>query len=92
MVTVRTLDRFRAAPRTGTAWWTVGLGVSGLVVGPFLGFGLVGLLVEVGALAAAVIAFRHGERSWLIWLGTAVAIGVICYLPFMSGAYPYTVQ
>ena len=83
-------DRFTMVSKSGAGWWTLALGLSALVLGPLLGFGLVGLLSATAAFAAGVTAYRQGERSWMLWLGVALAIGVVCYLPFMSSDYPYT--
>lgn len=77
---------------TSAGWWTLGLGVLAVLVGPIWGFGFVGLLVAIGTFGVGAAAYRHGERSWPTWLGVALAVGVICYLPFMSTTYPYTNQ
>ena len=79
-----TIWKARAAP------WTLGLGLLALVIGPLLGFGLVGLLLAIATFVAGVTAYRHGERSWMMWVGLALAIGVVCYLPSMPTNYPYT--
>ncbi len=77
-------------PKTQTAWWTCGLSLAALLIGPVLGFALVGLLLAIAAIVAGITAVKQGERSWLVWLGVALAIGVVCYVPFMSSDYPYT--
>ncbi|HET6810773.1 MAG TPA: hypothetical protein VFH50_07180 [Acidimicrobiales bacterium] len=63
-----------------------------LAIGPFLGFGLVGLLLAASTIATGANAYSHGERSWMLWIGMAFAAGAVCYLPFMSSEYPYTNQ
>jgi hypothetical protein len=47
------------------------------------------MLLAVATFVAGTVAYRRGERSWMLWLGVGVAIGVIC-LPFKSTDYPYT--
>ena len=78
--------------KTRAGWWAFGLGLCGVILGPFLGFGLVGLLLAAASLAAAITAFRQGERSWMLWMGVALAIGAVCYLTLMPRDYPYTNQ
>ena len=85
-----TSHRLSGRPTTQAAWWTFGLGCCALVVGPVLGFGLVGLFLALTTFVTAVSAFRQGELLWVVWLGAALAIAVVCYLPFMSTDYPYT--
>lgn len=85
-----TIDRFTTRSTTRSGWWALGLGLSALLVGPLLGFGLIGLLLVIATLATGTAAFRRGERSWMLWLGAGLAVGVACYLPFMSTEYPYT--
>jgi len=47
-------------------------------VGASVGFGIgaVSLILSVSALVAGVIAFRKGERSWVLWVGFIPAIAV----------------
>jgi len=51
-----------------------------------------GLPLAITALGTRISAYRQGERSWTLWLGVVLAIGVVCYAPFMSSEYPYTNQ
>lgn len=90
MTVARPTDRLTSLPKTQTAWLTLALGLFGLLVGPFLGFGLFGLVLATATIIAGVTAYRRGERSWMIWLAMVLAIGVLCYLPFIPREYPYT--
>ena len=85
-----TAHHLLSTPTTSLAWWSLSLGVAALLIGPFWGFGFLGLLLAIATLITTVIAYRHGERSWIMWLGLAIALAVAAYVPFMPSQYPYT--
>lgn len=78
------------APTTNLAWWSLSLGVAASLIGPFLGFGFMGLLLSITTVVTTIIGYRLGERSWIMWLGLVIALAVAIYVPFMPSQYPYT--
>jgi hypothetical protein len=54
-------------------------------VGAVAGFGsmIVALILSVSALVTGVLAFKKGERSWVLWVGFVPAILVGAFWVFM---------
>lgn len=83
-----TLNLLRDRPRTKSAWWSMGLGLTAL-----LGLGAssvlpdadvtwrelnvvpsVLLVLGISALVTGVAAYRRGERSFVLWIGLVPGI------------------
>ena len=78
-----TLNQFSDRPRTKAAWWSLGLGLSALLVllassvlpdadvswGDLNVRPSVVLVLGISALATGVTAFRRGDRSFVVWIG-----------------------
>ena len=78
-----TLSQFRDRPRTKSAWWSMGLGLTallGLAASSVLPDADVAwgelnvvpsvlLVLGLLALVVGIAAYRRGERSFVLWIG-----------------------
>ena len=83
-----TLSQFRDRPRTKAAWWSMGLGLSALLVllassvlpdadvtwGELNVGPSVLLVLGISALVTGITAYRRGERSFVLWIGLVPGI------------------
>lgn len=77
-----TISRFSDRPKTRLAWWSMGLGLSALLVlvgravldvgvswGELNVLPALALVLGISALVTGITAFRRGERSVVLWIG-----------------------
>ena len=102
------ISRFKEKPKTKTTWRAMYLGLSVLLIPPFLGIfaavirpmidkassenigvaigfgaGVFALALSISALVDGILAFKRGERSWVLWVGFVPAILIGVFWIFM---------
>lgn len=73
-------------PKNPIAWWAMGLGVAAALEIPVMVYissatkltgksiGITGIVLTITAVTCGIVAYRKGERSWVLWLGFVPAI------------------